>query len=202
MAGLVAGALFLFAASHLTGQRLDAWPDWIYKIANHTVAHPLAEQRIGIGRLAMHAPVEGDFWATYSGIDQDRLQDSLPRRHLLQLLCLPLLALALWKRRVLDGMILMLFGVFIAVTLSRYYASIWILLPLVGAGADCPRWSWPGAWSTVCLCSMLVVFPLPAHNSGSYLLLNYVALLLFVGLCAGLILGDLRRWVQARAARE
>jgi len=183
MTGLVLGSALLFALSFVSAERLDAWPDWVHKIADHSETHPLSYLRVGVGRLALHRPVEGNFWAAYKGTDPGPLEESLPRRHWIQLACLPLLLAALWKRRVLDGMILMLFGVFLAVTLSRYYASIWILLPLAGAGVERHRFSLPGAWSAACLCALAGVFFLPGDVSGSYVLANYVALVMFVGLC-------------------
>jgi len=193
MVALALGSALLFGASHLTGKGLDAWPSWMHKISNHSKFHPFtSDQRIGIGRLAVHAPSEEDFWAKIPGNTTEQFKRSLPRRYLIQLLCLPLLMVALPRRRELDGMILMLFAVFLVVTLSRYYASIWILLPLLGA-TDRHRWSWPGAWAAVCLLLIPATFFLPAHEMGRYFLANYVALALFAGLCGGLILSDLRK---------
>ncbi|MEE2827594.1 MAG: hypothetical protein VX498_00280, partial [Myxococcota bacterium] len=76
------------------------------------------------------------FWSEIPGRDKyEKIEKSLPRRHLLQLIGLPLLLLALLRRRDLDGIILMLFGVFLMVTVSRYYASTWAMLFALGSAS-------------------------------------------------------------------
>ena len=227
---LTLSCAFLFTASCVTGRGFSNWADWYTKIEQHSVTHPItSNQRIGVGRLAVHQPrsskgaeevslwermtAKGDkhrFWRTIRGVDKHaRVEASQSRKRFLQMLALPLLLLALLRRRDLDGMILMLFGVFIAVTVSRYYAATWALLFALGHSA-LPR---PGSEASEkpdgqiappalfiggVLLALNALFFLPQRMTTSYYAMNYIIYGAFMLLCLGYIAGDVRALLARR----
>jgi len=219
----------LFGASCVTGRGLQNWGDWVEKIANHSTTHPItSSQRVGVGRMAVHQPrpMKGKwadvplwkriatpknkyrFWSTISGKSRDeKIALSQPRKRFLQLLALPFLLLALLRRKDTDGMILMLFGVFIAVTVSRYYASTWALLFALGAASASvtalrERISVPALVMGGTLLGINACFYLPRHVSTSYFALNYVMYGAFLAVCIGYIVSDVKELRSARRRRR
>ena len=205
----------LFVGSNLTGGGLNTWPEWVDKIARHSDQHAVtSNQRIGVGRLVIHKPSEGRFWAQASGPREQRVAQGKNRKHLLQLLGLLLLIPALIRRRGLDALILPLFAVLLMVVLSRYYASTWALLFLLGTPAraapereapnrDAPTQGvleedrgepWPRFLAGVVLLFMAAGFYPLGDRTVGYFLINYLALGMFVLLALGYLLQDLRQW--------
>lgn len=228
----------LFGASTLTGRGLQNWADWFEKIDQHSTTHPVtSNQRIGVGRLAVHTPrtvksleEQGKtgaarrlsevslwermtapankhrFWSSTTGRDKlEMVEKSVPRRRMLQLLALPFLLLALVRRRDLDGMILMLFGVFLMVTISRYYASTWAMLFALGAASS----TVPPVKRLIPLPALFIggvlllinsLFYLPGRVTTSYYLINYLMYGSFLLLCSGYIVSDVRALLAKRRA--
>jgi hypothetical protein len=186
VAALVLSCGVIFGLSHLTGRGLATWPEWIDKIAHHSHLHPLMDpQRIGVGRLVLHQPNDDDPWAAARGAREQRLADARPLKWAIQAVGLILLVAALIKRRDGDAMALMLFGVFLILTLSRYYASAWVLLFLLEARAvGQGKQRWGPLLAGACLLLIGALFFLPDSRAGRYFLANYEALAMFVALCA------------------
>jgi hypothetical protein len=185
----------IFGLSHLTGRGLDSWPEWVDKIGRHSHLHPVMDpQRIGVGRLVLHEPTDEDPWAAASGDRERRIEDSRPLKWGIQAVGLLLLAAALLKRRDEDAMVLMLFGVFLMLTLSRYYASSWVLLLFLQThpGAAAPA-RWAPVLSGAALCLMAAVFFAAETRAGRYFLVNYEAIAIFVALTAAFAVSSWRR---------
>ncbi|MBW2458497.1 MAG: hypothetical protein JRI68_28620 [Deltaproteobacteria bacterium] len=183
----------LFGASHLTGRGAATWPEWVDKIARHAHLHPVMDpQRIGVGRLVMHQPGAASFWGETQGPAEQRLAERRTLLRVLQLLGGLLLVAALLARREHDRMVLMLFGAFLAVTVSRYYGSIWLLLFTLGARSRDGPIAWPAALAGGCLLGMAAWFYNPDERAARYFFANYQALAMFVALCAGYLLTDFR----------
>ena len=178
----------------LTTQRgLGAWTEWAEKIAIHSHHHPVTHtKRIGIGRLALHSPTGSDFWAVEPGPPEVQLAESVAEKHWLQAAGGLLLLLALARRRDEDAFVLMTFGVFLLVTTSRYYGSIWLLLCTFGLARR------PGTLpATNALLGAALLFMAATHGSiagdaGRYFLTNYQALITFGALCVALLVHDWR----------
>ncbi len=189
----------LFLGSNLTGGGLQTWPEWVDKIARHSDHHAVtSNQRIGVGRMVIHKPREGRFWAQAPGNRDQRVAQGEQRKHLLQILGLLLLLPALIRRRGLDALILPLFAVLLMVVLSRYYASTWALLFLLGTPArgapDGDGQPWAGYLAGAVLLFMSMGFyPLDNRTTG-YFLINYLAYGMFVLLALGFLLQDLQHW--------
>jgi len=221
--------VLLVGASCVTGRGVQNWGDWVEKIANHSTTHPItSSQRVGVGRLAVHQPraVKGKwvdvplwkrvtapknkyrFWSTILGESRDqKIANSQPRKRFLQLLALPFLLLALLRRKDIDGMVLMLFGVFIAVTVSRYYAATWAMLFTLGAASASAtalkgRISVPALVMGGTLLSINAFFYLPRHVSTSYFALNYIMYAAFLAVCVGYITSDVKELLVARRRRR
>lgn len=202
----------LFVGSHFTGRGLQTWPEWVEKIGRHSETHAVtSNQRVGVGRLAIHAPAPGKPWAELSGSREERLETAHPRKRRLQLLGLLLLLPALIRRRDLDGFVLAMFSVFCAVVLSRYYASTWSIFFLLGAaGIARPGASDPDAEPGVgpgpdrnimglagcigggALLFMAASFYLPGKTTASYFYVNWIFYLLCIGLCVGYLFVDVK----------
>lgn len=205
----------LFAASHLTGRGLATWPEWFDKIARHADQHAVtSNMRIGVGRLAIHAPRPGRFWADAPGSRDSRLAQGAGRKHLLQAIGLVLLLLALPRRRDEDAFVLMLFSVFCLVVLSRYYASVWAMLFVLGGGparghpGERPPWkqaAWPALVSGSVLLLLNAAYFGLGGTTAAYYVINYAVYGLFCFLCLAWIAGDCaalaRRSLERRAAR-
>ena len=189
----------LFLGSNLTGGGLQTWPEWVDKIARHSGHHAVtSNQRVGVGRLVIHQPREGKFWAQARGNRDQRVAQGEGRKHLLQLFGLLLLLPALIRRRGLDALILPLFAVLLMVVLSRYYASTWALLFLLGTPArGAPEGEgqpWAGFLAgTVLLLMSAGFYPLENRTTG-YFLINYLAYGMFVLLALGFLVQDLQHW--------
>jgi hypothetical protein len=182
----------LFGASHFTGRGLDTWPEWTDKIVRHSSTHAwTSSERVGLGKLVQHQPDRGRFWTTKRKGGPEFKAKAQRRKRVAQLLGLALLVAAIWKRSDAEAMVAMLFASWLMTTSSRYYASIWVLLFAL------PRRSLAGAWSGAALLAMLATFHLLERKTGQYLLLNYEAAILFVGLCACYLLAS---WRERRAA--
>ncbi len=193
----------LFAASHLTGGGLQTWPEWVDKIGRHSGKHATtSNQRVGLGRMVIHKPREGRFWAQARGNDSERIAQGKDRKHLLQLIGLLLLIPALIRRRDIDAIVLPLFAVLLMVVLSRYYASTWALLFLLGApsrGSPGPHLgSWPALFAgSVMLLMAAGFYPLDNRTTG-YFIINYLAYGMFAILALGYLASDLRQWHRDR----
>jgi len=148
------------------------------------------------------------FWSTILGESRDqKIANSQPRKRFLQLLALPFLLLALLRRKDIDGMVLMLFGVFIAVTVSRYYASTWALLFALGAASASAtalkeRISVPALVMGGTLLGINACFYLPQHVTTSYFALNYIMYGAFLAVCVGYIFSDAKELLAARRRRR
>jgi hypothetical protein len=190
----------LFGLSHLTGRGLGTWPEWADKIGRHSHLHPLMDpQRIGLGRLVLHEPTDKDPWAAATGGREERLAESAPLKRTIQVIGLVLLAAALIRRRDEEAMVLMLFAVLLVLTLSRYYASAWLLLFALEAGRGGPeRAPWTRLAAGALLFLMAALFHLPETKAGRYFLVNYEALVMFGVLVVGYLAGDLRAWRESR----
>ena len=178
---------FLFVASHGTGRGLGTWLEWGEKIVHHSQTHATTgAERVGLARAVRHQPDARRFWRTARS--EDAFEPTAARRkNLVMLLGFALLLAAVWRRPDHEAMLAMLFAGWMLTTSSRYYASIWILLFTL------PRRSASGVLATLGLLGMLVTFHLLERRDGQYLLLNYEAGLLFVGLCVTFLLASRRR---------
>jgi hypothetical protein len=203
MAHFCVACTLLFGASHTTGQGMDTWPSWYSKIAKHSATHATtSDQRIGVGRMALHTVHERRFWSQERGTPEAKMAASATRRHVLQAIGLLLLLLALRRRTDEDAMILMLFLVFLFVVTSRYYASTWMLFAVMGLGGgarDGPQ-AWPGLLMTVGLLVFSWAFYLPDANTSRYFLVNYLAYGTFVLTCLAFIIYDAMDWRRSRSA--
>jgi hypothetical protein len=217
------GCALLFGASHLTGRGLDTWPQWVDKISRHSGTHAVtSNQRVGVGRLAIHNPREGDFWAQERGSKEQRLERSHGRKRMLQLIGLLFFLPALLGRRDVDGMVLTLFFTFILVVLSRYYASTWALLFVLGApglaragpGVDPDEQvgrgdtaaaglqGWTGVFAGGVLLACAAGFYILPDQTDAYFAINYAIFGMFCLLCTAFVVGDVRRWLAARRAAQ
>ena len=209
MGAFVLACSLLFVGSHFTGRGLDTWPQWYEKIQMHTTYHPVtSNQRLGVGRMALHKPTARRFWNTERGGMLQRVAKSQGRKHGWQLLGLLLLLPALRKRSDTDAMVLMLFFGFLFTVSSRYYGSIWMLLPVLGLGIR----AGPGRWLAddeqrgyaVLPVAMLMlatgVFFTSENHTTRYLIINYWAYAMFAAVCVGLITTDVLRWRRGRAS--
>ena len=197
----------LFAGSHLTGRGLATWPEWVTKISRHSHEHAItSNRRVGVGRLAQHAPTAGAPWGERQGTGPARLEAAKPMRRALQVLGLLLLLPALWHRDDRDGFALAHFLVVIGVVLSRYYASTWALLFLLAApvrgspGADRAPTPWLGVVAGAGLLLLSAVARAPGEHTGNYFLINWGIYVLMGALCLGALVGDVRagRFRRAR----
>jgi len=207
LAAFTLSCAVLFIGSHFTGRGLQTWPDWVDKIGRHSGNHAAtSNQRIGVGRMVIHKPREGRFWAQAPGNIEQRIEQGRSRKHLLQWIGLLLLLPALIRRRDIDALILPLFAVLLMVVLSRYYASTWALLFLLGTP---PRGS-PGGhatnWAallagTVMLLMAAGFYPLEAlerSRTTGYFVINYLAYGMFAVLALGYLVVDLQHWYRRR----
>lgn len=197
----------LFVGSHATGRGLSTWPDWVEKIGRHSHEHAItSNRRVGVGRLAQHAPTWAEPWRELQGTGPQRLAASQPMKRALQLLGLLLLLPALWHRDDRDGFALAHFAVVIGVVLSRYYASTWALLFLLAAPLRGPpeqkHAPVAGVVAGTGLLVLSAVVRAPGDHTGNYFLMNWGIYLLFAGLCLGYLVADLRAGRFARPARS
>lgn len=222
LGAFTAGCLALAVASNFTGGGLDTWPNWVDKITRHSGTHAVtSNQRIGVGRLAVHKPNKKNFWGE---VRKKRRPDTIeavkPRKRQLQLLGLVLLLPALLRRRDQDGMALMSFFVFLAVVLSRYYASTWAILFFLGAAGTARAGpgedpdevpgrgdtevpglaSWTGVFAGSVLLALAAGFDSFPGSTAGYFIVNWAVYGMFAVLCVALVGQDLWRWRQERAA--
>jgi hypothetical protein len=185
-----AACALLLVASHGTGRGLSTWPEWAEKISIHSDHHAsTGSKRVGLGRLVLQHPRPGKFLRVPRNPTPEQTATAHARKQVVTLVGLGLLLVALRRRDDGDAMLLMLFAAWLATTSSRYYASVWLLLlmlPTVGPKALAGRWA--GAILMVIMAAHYV----PKSLTGQYLMLNYEALLLFVGLCGAYL------WIDAR----
>ena len=209
----------LFVGSHFTGRGLQTWSEWVVKITRHSETHAVtSNQRVGVGRLAIHAPKAGKPWAELRGSRDERLTVARPKKRKLQLLGLLLLVPALFRRRDLDGFVLTMFAVFCAVVLSRYYASTWSVFfllgaaglprardgdpderPMVGPGTDRGLIGFAGWLGGATLLFMAATYYVPGGTTSSYFYVNWIFYGLCAALCVGYLVGD-ARWLLGRRA--
>ena len=208
----------LFAGSHFTGRGLKTWPEWVDKIGRHTDTHAVtSNQRVGVGRVALHQPTKKNIWGEIRGGRQTKLDEAKPRKRALQLFGLLLLIPALLRRRDLDAFALTAFAVFCAVVLSRYYASTWAVLFALGA-AGLPRGSladpdaevgvgstevgglmgFSGWLAGSVLLLMSATFFVFTGNTARYFYVNWLFYGLCVSLCIGYLVVDFRHWRSTR----
>jgi hypothetical protein len=184
LVGLGAACLLLFLASQLNARGWYAWPEWIEKITMHREALDLDPMQLGIGRLAQHAPSTDDFWAARVSSPYRQSKGASRAAFGFRLLGGLLLLGALWRRRDQDAMILMLFAVFLGLTLTRYYGTAWVLLFMLGAGGRSPRISWPAALAGTWLLCMAAWFYAPGWHAARYFWANYQFFALGCLVCA------------------
>ncbi len=198
----------LFAASHMTGRGTQTWPEWVDKIGRHSGLHAVtSNQRIGVGRLVIHRRTARRFFGEVKGHRLAKVAASHDRKRALQVLALLLLIPALIRRRDEDAFILMLFAVFAGVTLSRYYASVWVMLFALGAGP--PRGD-PGnvgrasltSYTALIAGSVLLLlnagFYVPERTTAAYFIINYAIFGLFCALCVGYLVADVWAWWRSK----
>ncbi len=195
-AAFVIACSVLFALGHTTGQGATAWVQWTTKISQHAQTHPItSHERLGIKRLALHAPSESEPWGEVSGTPEAKLARIAHRGRPLQLIALALFLPALLRRRGIDAMILMLYVAFVFSVTSRYYGSTWLLLAALALpppGTDRPQ-GWAGVWSGAALLAMpgAMAATLP-DETASYFVVNYLAWAMFVGAAIVFFVTDLR----------
>jgi len=192
----------LFALSCTTGRGLAAWPEWVDNIALHRQAVPLDARQVGAGRLAQHDPTDQDAWHSFAGSRAERLAAASGRLWAYQLVGLFLLVPAAVRRRDEDAMILMLFAAFFAVTVTRYYATLWLLLFALGSPTKDGRIPTSGALAGAAMLGIAAIHYAVAGAAARYYLLNYLAYATFAILCLGYAAGDARRWWRQRRPRE
>ena len=198
----------LFGASHLTGQGLQTWPEWVDKIGRHTELHAVtSNMRVGVGRLVIHQPSRHGFWSDVPGDRKTKLARSHGRKRVYQAIGGLLLLLALVRRDDLDAIVLMLFLPFLLVVTSRYYASVWALLFVLGASPrGSPKEGSISTYAAVAGGALLLLnatFYTWDTTTIAYYALNYGIYTLFCGLCVAYIAGDVRSVLkQRRAPRE
>ncbi len=176
-----------FGLSMFTPRGPGAWIEWVDKIERHGRYHPTtSNKRIGVGRLALHSPAAGDVWGEHTGTFSERIDKAQTRRRILQVVGFALLLIGVFGRPDEDAMVLMLFAVFLTVTLSRYYASIWILLLALGApDSGGRRVPWPAAFAGAALLGIATWWGAPSSVTGRYFVANYEAFVMFAALCVG-----------------
>ena len=194
--------ILLAGAAGFSGRGLGAWLEWADAMSVHSRYHPVtSNKRIGVARLALHQPRDGAFWSELEGNRDQQLAQSQGRKWFLILLGFGLLIPALLKRRDTDGMVLALFAVLLLVTLSRYYASIWILLFTLGITNMDVRSPFPAFIAGVVLPGMATWFGATFETIGDYFLANYEAYALFAGLCIYYLVGDTRIVIDRKMAK-
>ncbi len=186
LVGLGTACLFLFLFSQTNSRDWPAWSEWVEKITLHRAALDLDPMQIGVGRLVQHRPAVDDFWASRGAASfPDPAGDAVSVALGLRIAGGLLLLGALWRRRDRDAMILMLFAVFLAVTLTRYYASAWVLLFLLGAHDRSQRIAWPSALAGTLLFCLAAWFYAPGAQPARYFWAGYQLYALGCLLCAG-----------------
>lgn len=199
MIALTVCSIALAAISHVNGRGAATWPEWLEKISVHSRLHPVtSNQRIGVGRLALHSPSALDSWSEIAKSWEERLDKGRLKKLLLQILAVALLLAAVLRRKDEDAMIMMLFASFAFVTVSRYYASIWILLFALGQTYEDKAIRWPSALTGAILFAMAGSFFAFEGDTARYFLANYEAYLMFCLLCVGYVASDLRQRLRAR----
>ena len=198
----------LFVASHFTGRGLDTWPEWAEKISRHSSNHAVtSNMRMGVGRLVIHKPRPGRFWADAQGSKAQKLEQGHNRKRVYQAIGLLLLLLALFRRRDTDAFILMLFAVFCMLVLSRYYSSIWAMVFVLGIGPPRgdpdarPAWKqigWQGLFAGSVLLGLNAFYYAFGGTTTAYYVINYSIYAMFVALCLSWIVGDVRGWMKRR----
>jgi len=200
----------LFGASHLTGRGADTWVEWADKIGRHSELHAVtSNMRIGLGRLVIHKPRPNKYWGEARGSKREKLDQGEPRKKLYQGVGLVLLLLAVaGRRRDLDAIVLMLFLPFLLWVTSRYYASVWALLFVLGtAPRGSPREGFT-TWAGLVAGSVLLLLNATFYGweyvfagkstTTAYFIINYAMYTLFVGLCVAYIGSDVRAWLAGR----
>ncbi len=198
-AAFCAACTVLFIGSHFTGRGTHTWLEWKEDLTLHSKMHPVtSSKRVGVPRLALHNPTKHRFWALERGSRPAQLENSANRKHIIQAAGFVLLLLALFRRRDLDGMLMMLMGVFLLVTISRYYASIWMILFFLGARKPRDAIPWSALWAGSMLLLIVTTYYAAGTTSANYLLLNYNAALMFVVLCLGFLIETWREYRRSR----
>ncbi|MFO8073143.1 MAG: hypothetical protein R6V85_14825 [Polyangia bacterium] len=196
LAGLAIACAVLFGASTLTGRGARAWDEWIDNIARHSEVLHLDPMHLGAGRLAQHDPADDDFWGGHHrGSREERLESGKNPLLAMRLFGGLLLLVALLRRRDEDAMILVLLAAFLAVTMTRYYGTIWVLLFLLGVRDRLGRIPWPSLVAGSILLTMAALFYAPGDNWARYTLACWEALALLVVLCGGYIASDVKDWI-------
>lgn len=188
----------LFGLSHGTGRGLRTWPDWAEKIGMHADQHAsTSSKRLGLGRLMLHAPTPNDFWNAASKNEGAGSTKNRALEATFVFAGLALLAVAAQRRRDEDAMLLMLFAAFLLITVSRYYASLWMLLFALGTRRDGVHAPWPSVVSGTSLLAMAALFRVPDGDAGHYFFANYEAAAMFVVLCLGFSAPRFMEWAAA-----
>ena len=203
----------LFGASHLTGRGGETWLEWADKIGRHSELHAVtSNMRIGLGRLVIHQPRAKRFWAEARGSKQEKLAQGADRMKVYKVIGLLLLLAAIVRRRDTDAIVLMLFLPFLLWVVSRYYASVWVLLFVLGAS---PRGS-PDhgrtSWMALIAGGVLLLLNASFYGWGfvtdgkatttAYFVINYAMYTLFCGICVAYIVGDVRGWLRSRRGAQ
>ena len=101
----------------------------------------------------------------------------------------------------------MLFSVLLAVVLSRYYASTWAMLFVLGARPPTDkglpgRGSWAALLAGAVLLALNAGFYAVGNTTAAYFVINYAMYTLFCVLCLGYLASDLLAWRRARRERS
>lgn len=200
LSALAACCLLLALAACFTGRGPRVWVEWTDDILRHADAVQLDPQQLGAGRLAQHHPTaERPLKGHHQGTREERLDAGRGMKLALQLLGGLLLLAAIIGRRDEDAMILMLFAAFLAVTVTRYYGTAWVILLLLGSRERAGPIPWPALISGALLLVMAAVFYLPGGPWARYTVANWLALAMFAGICLFHVGFDLQRWRERRA---
>ncbi len=116
-----------FGLGSATRHGPTAWMEWKEKISQHASIHPTGRQRLGLKFVCAH-----DFEKYGKKLAKRHRGPTLEKNHgtvvKLQIGLGLLFLLAMLRRRDENGMILSLGLILIAMVLSRYYFSIWLLM--------------------------------------------------------------------------
>ncbi len=110
-----------------TARGPQAWVEWKEKISIHRHHHPLFAKRVGLQRIMVH-DFEGGRWHMNKSRREKVMEHNKPMYDKLKWALVALAVLAMIRRRDHDGLLLGIAIAFFLLVVSRYYASVWVLL--------------------------------------------------------------------------
>jgi hypothetical protein len=110
-----------------TARGPQAWVEWKEKISIHRYNHPLFAKRVGLQRLMVHDFDTGRWFMSRTQREKVMLRND-PAYDILKWTLVGLALLAMIRRRDHDGLLLGIAVAFFLLVVSRYYASVWVLL--------------------------------------------------------------------------